>query len=73
MFSLVSGDWLTLIRVMVGILSVDLLTLDSMQQLPCFIHDGISFLVTVKQVGNISIWIEASLDGRLGDEFAFIT
>ena len=58
---------------MVGILSVDWVTLDSMHQLPCFIHEGISFLVTAKQVCNTSIQKEASLDRRLGDEFAFIT
>ena len=87
-FSLVSGDWLTLVGVMVGILSVDWLTLlgvvegivsddlltpDSMQRLPCFVHSGISFLVTAKQVCNTSIWKEAPLDRRLGDEFAFVT
>ena len=55
-----------------GIVSDDLLTLESMQQLPCFIHGGISFRVTVKQVCNTSIWKEASLDRRLGEEFAFV-
>ena len=71
MVGILNVDRLTLLGVVEGIGSDDLLTLDSMQQLPCFIHGGISFPVIAKQVCNTSIQKEASLDRRLGDEFAF--
>ena len=53
----------------------DILTHVSMECLPCFVcdHCGSSFPVTVKQVYKTSILKDASLESRLGEEFAFVT
>ena len=74
-FSFVSGDLLTLFGLMECIVTGDFLTLVSMECLPCFVCDscGSSFPVTVKQVCKTSILKDASLESRLGVEFAFVT
>ena len=57
------------------IVSGDLLTLESMECLPCFFCGscGISFPVTAKQVCKLPILKDVSLESRLGEEFAFVT